>query len=117
MNCEMQVAAVTKPLVATADMVEADNLVLLTKTGGVAKKLPQEIVDKIFDLIRKAPGYAVPMERKGRMHVIEITVPKIVKKKAVIAEHKPTPVHNMFSGLENDNMQIGELFIRPATKA
>ena len=46
MSCEMQVAAVTKPLVATADMVEAGNLVMLTKTGGVAKRLPQEILDQ-----------------------------------------------------------------------
>ena len=45
MSCEMQGAAVTKPLVTTADMVEAGNLVMLTKAGGVAKRLPQEIVD------------------------------------------------------------------------
>ena len=63
MNCEMQVAAVAKPLVATADMVEAGNLVMLTKTGGVAKRLPQEIVDQIFDLIKRAPGPAVPIKR------------------------------------------------------
>ena len=44
-------------------------------------------------------------------------LPKVVKKKAVIVEPKTTPVHNMYSALERDDMEVGELFLRPATKA
>ena len=117
MACDMQVAGVTKPLIATADMTAAGNVVLLTDVGGVAKKLPKEIVDQIFALIKSAPGHGVPIEKKGRKHAIEITVPKVVKKKAVIAESKPTPVHNMFSALNRNDMEIGERFLRPAVKA
>ena len=76
----MQVAAVTKPLVATADMTAAGNIVLLTDTGGVAKKLSKTTVDQIFAIIKSAPGHGIPIEKKGRKHVIEITVPKIPKK-------------------------------------
>ena len=112
-------AAVTKPLVATADMVEAGNLVVLTKTGGVAKRLPQEIVDQIFDLIKKAPGHAVPIERKGRKHVIEITVPKVVNKRVAMKkqEMKTIPVHNKYQSLESDDVEVGALFLRPAMRA
>ena len=44
-------------------------------------------------------------------------MPKVVKKKAVIAEPKTTPVHNKYSALGRDDMKVGELFLRPALKA
>ena len=80
LNCTMQVAGVNKPLVATTDMVEADNLVVLSKTGGIAKKLSEEDVKRIMKIIKDAPGHPIPIERKGRKHVIEITMPKAKKK-------------------------------------
>ena len=97
LNCTMQVAGVNKPLVATIDMVEAGHLVVLSKTGGVAKKLSEEDVKRIMKIIKDAPGSPIPIDRKGRKHVIEITVPKKERNKG-----------------KND-MDV-DLFIRPATK-
>ena len=83
----------------------------------MAKKLPKEVVDQIFALIKSAPGHGVPIEKKGRKHVIEITVPKIMKKKPVTFAPTATPVHNKYSALGSNDMDIGELFLRPAVKA
>ena len=38
---------------------------ILSDTGGVAKKLPKEIVDQIFAMIKAAPGNGVPIEKRG----------------------------------------------------
>ena len=48
-------------------------------------------------IIKDSPGSPIPIDRKGRKHVIEITVPKKEKSKG-----------------KND-MDV-DLFIRPATK-
>ena len=97
LNCTMQVAGVNKPLVATIDMVEAGHLVVLSKTGGVAKRLSEEDVKRIMKIIKDSPGNPIPIDRKGRKHVIEITVPKKEKSKG------------------KNEMDV-DLFIRPATK-
>ena len=83
----------------------------------MAKRFPKELVDKIFQLIKSAPGNGVPIDKKGRKHVIEITVPQVVKKKVAFAEPSGTSVHNKYSALEGDDMEVGELFLRPAMKA
>ena len=41
----------------------------------------------------------------------------MIKKKAVVVDPKTTPVQNKYSALGNDDMEVGELFLRPATKA
>ena len=93
----MQVAGVNKPLVATIDMVEADNAVVLSKTGGVAKRLAEGDVKKIMKIIKDAAGNPMPIERNGRKHVVEITVPNKERAKG------------------KKDMDV-DLFMRPATK-
>ena len=101
----MQVAGVNKPLVATIDMVEADNVVLLTKTGGVAKKISDEDLKRIMRIIKDAKGHQIRIERKGRKHVIEITVPKKENNKAQVDPGKKNK--------QGDRMDV-DLFLRPA---
>ena len=109
LSCTMQVAGVNKPLVAKIDMVEADNVVLLTKTGGVAKQISDEDLQRIMKIIKAAKGYQIPIERKGRKHVIEITVPKKGNNKTEEDSGKRTK-----SGTGN-GMDV-DLFLRPAWK-
>ena len=117
MNCTMQVADVTKPLVATNDLTEAGNLVVMSNSGGVAKKLSDEDVQKIMKIIRDAPGNGIPMQKKGRKHIIEITVPKGGSR----GQEKRSPMQveagkKKKVSCNDDDMDVGELFPRPAWK-
>ena len=49
--------------------------------------------------------------------MIEITVPKVVKKQATVNPKPATTTKNRFSSFQENDMEVGELFLRPAVKA
>ena len=126
----IQTAKITKPLAATIDMCDAGNFVFMTKTGGGSKRLSKENVDRILKIIKDAPGYSMPFERKGRRFVMEITVPKDQSewekpkktfKKANIAkkEFVPTKIaKNTFNDIfgEPSEMDVDSLLIGQAVR-
>ena len=120
----VQAADITKPLASTIDMVDADNFVCMTKTGGTAKKLSKEDVEKIMKIIQDAPGAAIPFSRKGRKFVMEVTIPKDPRSwnnpknpvKNRWQDHKGgIKLKNRFDGA-NDDMDVDGLFIGQAIR-
>ena len=69
-----QIADVTKPLAATSEMVDAGNLVVIHKQGGVIKTMSQEAQAKVLKIIREEKGPEVPVVRKGNTFLIEVDV-------------------------------------------
>ena len=74
MQITAQVAAITKPLAAANEMVDADNLVIMHKEGGVIQKLDQKDKDTIMNILEKSKGPKVPILRKAGAFVIEVEV-------------------------------------------
>ena len=67
-----QVAAITKPLAAANEMVDADNLVVMHKDGGIIKKLTEEERKAVMKIINDSKGPSVPIKRKGGAFTIEV---------------------------------------------
>ncbi len=70
-----QVAAVTKPLAAANEIVDADNWIILHKKGGIIKKLSQEAQGMIQKIIEDEKGSSVPIAREDNQFIMEIIVP------------------------------------------
>ena len=70
-----QVAAVTKPLAAANEIVDADNWIILHKDGGIIKKLSQEAQGMIQKVIEEQKGASVPIAREDNQFIMEIIVP------------------------------------------
>ena len=69
-----QVAAITKPLAAANEMVDADNLVVMHKDGGIIKKLTEEERKAVMKILNDSKGPSVPIKRKGGAFTIEVDV-------------------------------------------
>ena len=69
-----QIADVTKPLAATSEMVDAGNLVVIHKQGGVIKTLSQEAQARVLKILKEEKGPEVPVIRKGNTFLIEVDV-------------------------------------------
>ena len=69
-----QIADVTKPFASTSEMVDAGNLVVIHKQGGIIKTMSQEAQGRILKIIREEKGPEVPVVRKGNTFLIEVDV-------------------------------------------
>ena len=69
-----QIADVTKPLAATSEMVDAGNLVVIHKQGGVIKTLSPEAQARVLKALREEKGPEVPVIRKSNTFLIEVDV-------------------------------------------
>ena len=74
LRIKSQVANITRPLAATSEMVDAGNLVIMNKSGGLIKQLSEEDQAKVTKMIENASGPAVPVTRKGNAFHVEIEV-------------------------------------------
>ena len=74
MKFTAQVADVTKPLASVDEMVEAGNLVVLHKDGGVAKRLPKEVEKQIAAIIRGVSGAEIFLQRTKGAFVFDVDV-------------------------------------------
>ncbi len=74
MQITAQVAGITKPLAAANEMVDADNLVIMHKEGGVIQKLENKEKDAIMRILENSKGPKVPILRKAGAFVIEVDV-------------------------------------------
>ena len=118
MNIGSQVADVTRPLACPNDMVDTDHICLLTKTGGAVKHLSTEDLNKIMEIINKAPGAMVPIIRNGRSHVIQIVVPKEGKwetpkrpaKRVTVGKTETIPISNRWQNAQEDEMEVDQTF-------
>ena len=59
-----QVADVTKPLASAMEIVQADNVVMLTKKGGMIKKMDDEQVRQLEEWLKKEKGCEIPISMK-----------------------------------------------------
>ena len=55
-------------------MVDAGNLVVIHKQGGIIKTMSQEAQGRILKIIREEKGPEVPVVRKGNTFLIEVDV-------------------------------------------
>ena len=69
-----QVAKVSKPLASTAEMVDAGNLVIMHKEGGVIKQMNADQAHQVMTMIQRIPGPCVPITRRANVFNVEIDV-------------------------------------------
>ena len=74
MEIGTQVAEITKPLASVDEMVNSGMMVIMHKTGGIAKRLDLEVERKIRDLVKGGGGSEVILERAGGSFTFEIDV-------------------------------------------
>jgi len=69
-----QAAEVTKPLASAMEMVHADNVVVLTKAGGIVKKMSVEEVEELVQWMKKRKGSSIPISMKDGQFTISMDV-------------------------------------------
>ena len=69
-----QVADTTKPLASVDEMVSSGMMVIMHRTGGIAKRLDVDTERKIRDLVKSNRGNEVILERAGGSFTFEIDV-------------------------------------------
>ena len=74
MKIGTQVAEITKPLASVDEMVTNGMMVIMHRTGGIAKRLDIETERKIRDLVKSTQGNEVVLERAGGSFTFEIDV-------------------------------------------
>ena len=74
MKIGTQVAEITKPLASVDEMVTNGMMVIMHRTGGIAKRLDVETERKIRDLVKGTQGNEVVLERAGGSFTFEIDV-------------------------------------------
>ena len=74
MTIGTQVAEITKPLASVDEMVANGMMVIMHRTGGLAKRLDIDTERKIRDLVKSTQGNEVVLERAGGSFTFEIDV-------------------------------------------
>ena len=74
MTIGTQVAEITKPLASVDEMVTNGMMVIMHRSGGIAKRLDIETERKIRDLVKGTQGSEVVLERAGGSFTFEIDV-------------------------------------------
>ena len=74
MRMQSQVAEVTKPLAAANEMVDAGNMVILHKTGGIVKTLSHSAEKQIRDIIKGERGPELVLQRSGGSFTFDVDV-------------------------------------------
>ena len=75
MCIKAQVADITRPLAATAEMVDAGNNVIIHKDGGVIKQVTQDQLERTMGAVSNEPGLEIPVYRKTNTFVIDVDIP------------------------------------------
>ena len=140
MCIKAQVADVTRPLAATAEMVDAGNIVINHKGGGIIKQVTEDQLDRIMRAIHSEPGLEIPVYRKRNTFLIDVDVADPVgggekgstkdqgegfQKPKKTFKPKPTPMdvdrvgvgQNAWAALSDDSgvcMPCGQTFPGPA---
>ena len=76
MKVTAQVAKITKPLASANEMVDAMNLIIMHKDGGMVKKLTQEQLNRVLQGLQALEGSEVPIKREKGAFTIDIEVPE-----------------------------------------
>ena len=74
MQIGTQVAEVTKPIASVDEMVSSGMMVIMHRSGGIAKRLDSDTERKIRDLVKGTQGNEVVLERAGGSFTREIDV-------------------------------------------
>ena len=69
-----QVAEITKPLASVDEMVSSGMMVIMHRSGGIAKRLDPDTERKIRDLVKACKGSEIVLERSGGSFTFEIDV-------------------------------------------
>jgi hypothetical protein len=101
MRIGTQVAEITKPLASVDEMVANGMMVIMHRTGGIAKRLDIETERKIRDLVKGNQGHEVVLERAGGSFTFEMDV----KSEGWTEPKKPLKV-------SNQKMQVDEVAMK-----
>ena len=74
MSVRAQVADITRPLAASAEMADADNIVVTHKRGGMIKKVSENDLYRVIEFLDSLEGGKVPVERRGNTYVVEMDI-------------------------------------------
>ena len=69
-----QVAEITKPLASVDEMVSSGMMVIMHRSGGIAKRLDPDTERQIRDLVKGCRGSEIVLERSGGSFTFEIDV-------------------------------------------
>jgi len=69
-----QVAEVTKPLASVDEMVAGGMMVIMHRSGGIAKRLDADSERRIRDIVKQNSGSEIVLERSGGSFTFEIDV-------------------------------------------
>ena len=114
-----QVAEITKPLASVDEMVTSGMMVIMHKTGGIAKRLDLETERKIRDLVKGGRGNEVILERAGGAFTFETDVKSeeaggwkelknAIRRGNTMDVDESVPVHNRFSTLREEQCDESE---------
>ena len=104
MTIGTQVAEITKPLASVDEMVTNGMMVIMHRTGGIAKRLDINTERKIRDLVKGTPGNEVVLERAGGSFTFEIDV------KSEEWKEPKKPVEPINQKMEVDEVAIKSYF-------
>ena len=98
MKVTAQVAKITKPLASANEMVDAMNLIIMHKDGGMVKKLTQEQMNRVIQGLHALEGAEVPITREKGAFTIDIDV----QEESIWKEPKKTVKSQQSSKMEVD---------------
>ena len=106
MRITAQVAAITKPLAAANEMVDADNLIVMHKEGGMVKKLTESEKKAVMKILSESKGPSIPIRRKTGAFLIEIDVKEEAKNGFTEPRKSVKPRKN-----QSDDMDVDEIVV------
>ena len=74
MQIGTQVADVTKPLASVDEMVAGGMMVIMHRSGGIAKRFDSDSERRIRDIVKQNSGREIVFERSGGSFTFEIDV-------------------------------------------
>ena len=106
-----QVAEITKPLASVDEMVSGGMMVIMHRTGGIAKRLDIDTERKIRDLVKGSGGHEVVLERAGGAFTFEIDVKSEEKEGTATAAAGAWKVPRNPAKASSRNMDVDETVI------
>ena len=107
MRITARAAAITKPLAAANEMVDADNLIVLHKEGGMVKKLCESEKTEIMKMLNESKGLVVPIRRKTGAFIIEVDVKDESSSGFIAAKKTVKPKVNRSDDVDVDEIVKG----------
>ena len=102
MKITAQVAAITKPLASANELVDADNIILLHKHGGIVKQLTVEQLKRVIAGINQLDGAEIPIGRSKGQFQIDVNVPDQVGQSGTWQAPKKTGKQDKSDKMEVD---------------